>query len=196
VVFLLRTLTGAARWAAVGRLLETQQARSARLARAAAATPQRLVFVCHGNIMRSAFAVAYLRQQAPALAKRVVGSGTHAKLGRAAQESALRVAPEFGVSLADHTAQPLDAVGLGADDVIICMDRFNEANVIARYPALAASVFLVGDIEAEPPVAGRDVPDPYAKGDEATRVAFRRVSAFADEWRRLLLPVGGEGQGA
>ena len=155
--------------------------------RAALAAPSaRLVIVCHGNIMRSAFAVAYLRQQAPALADRIVGAGTHAKSGRAAQDSALRVAPEFGVSLADHGAQPLEAVGLTAQDVVVCMDRANEANVVARWGALAPRVFLIGDLGAVLPGAGRDVADPYARGDAATRVAFGRIQGHARAWLAVL----------
>jgi protein-tyrosine-phosphatase len=184
----LRALQGPARVAAIGRLLEWPGRRDRRVREALAAQSTRLVIVCHGNIMRSAFAVAYLRQQAPALADRIVGAGTHATAGRAAQDSALRVAPAFGVSLADHGAQPLEAVGLTAQDVVVCMDRANEANVIARWAALAPRVFLIGDLGAVPAGAGRDVVDPYARGDEATRVAFARIQGNAQAWLAVLTP--------
>ena len=188
VVSMLRALPWSARAAAVGRLLEWPGRRGRRVREALAAQPTRLVIVCHGNIMRSAFAVAYLRQQAPALAERIVGAGTHATVGRAAQDSALRVAPAFGVSLAGHGAQPLEAVGLTAQDVVVCMDRANEANVIARWGALAPRVFLIGDLGEVPPGSGRDVADPYARGDEATRVAFARIQRNAQAWLAVLSP--------
>jgi protein-tyrosine phosphatase len=182
---LLRQLHGPARRAAIGRLLESGAARRRRLARAAAAAPERLIIVCHGNIMRSAFAVAYLRQLAPAVAPRIVGAGTNATVGRAAQDSALRVAPEFDVSLDAHTALPLDLVTLGAGDVIVCMDRANEANVIARHALHAERVFLVGD-GADDDAADRFIVDPYARGDDATRAAFQQIVAHANRWLALI----------
>jgi protein-tyrosine phosphatase len=133
--------------------------------------------------MRSAFAVAYLRQLAPAA--RVVGAGTHATAGRAAQDSALRVAPEFGVSLASHAALPLESVTVGAGDVILCMDRANEANVIVRYGSYADRVFLVGD-GGDDAAADRVVMDPYARGDAATRVAFQRIVEHAPRWLAVI----------
>ena len=182
---LLRHLSAPARRAAIGRLLESGGARRRRLARATASAPARLIIVCHGNIMRSAFAVAYLQQLVPAVAGRIVGAGTNATVGRAAQDSALRVAPEFGVPLDAHTAMPLDHVTVGAGDVIVCMDRANEANVIARYAAHAERVFLIGD-GASDAAADRVVADPYALGDEATRVAFRQILAHATRWLVLI----------
>ncbi len=185
LVSLLRHLTAPARRAAIGRLLESPAARQRRLARAVSAMPERIIVVCHGNIMRSAFAVAYLRQLAPEMAARVVGAGTHATAGRAAQDSALRVAPEFGVSLASHAASPLESVTVSAGDVIVCMDRANEANVIARYGSSADRVFLIGD-GVDDAAADRVVVDPFARGDEATRVAFQQVIAHATRWMSLL----------
>jgi protein-tyrosine-phosphatase len=182
---LLRSLPGPARRVAVGRLLEPATARRRRLAAVIAAHPERLIIVCHGNIMRSAFAVAYLRQLAPERAARVVGAGSHATAGRAAQDSALRVAPEFGVSLASHAALPLASVTVGAGDVIVCMDRANEANVIARYGSYAERVFLVGD-GVENAATDRVVVDPYARGDEATRVAFQQVVEHAQRWLAVI----------
>lgn len=182
---LLRSLPGPARMAAIGRLLEPAAARRRRLADVIAAGPERLVMVCHGNIMRSAFAVAYLHQCAPDRAARVLGAGTHATSGRAAQDSAIRVAPEFGVSLAAHTATPLDAVGLSAGDVIICMDRANEATVVSRYGSLAGRVFLIGDVASDDD-AERFIADPYARGDAATRVAFQQVVEHAPRWLAVI----------
>jgi protein-tyrosine-phosphatase len=143
--------------------------------------------------MRSAFAVAYLHQCSPKHARQIVGAGTHAAPGRAAQDSALRVAPEFGVSLAAHLAQPLQAMALSEGDVIVCMDRANEATVMTRYPLLAERVFLIGDIAAlssrESPLSSRDVADPFARGDEETRVAFTMILEHANHWLTALAGV-------
>jgi protein-tyrosine-phosphatase len=119
-------------------------------------------------------------RQAPALADRIVGAGTHAVAGRAAQESAIRTALAFGVDLSDHQAQPLALAGITATDLVVCMDRANEANVIAALASVRDRVFLVGDVAG----ASREVLDPFGKGDDATRDAFVQVAQYAAEWLR------------
>lgn len=188
-LWVLRTTHGSARRWAIQRLLESPSARAARLAAVAATPANRLVFICHGNIMRSAFATAVARERHAAVAERVVGAGTHATAGRAAQDSALRVSRDLGVPLDAHTASPLAAVAPSAGDVLVCMDAVNEANVLAAYPALAARVFRVGDVAAgdvTAPIALREVRDPYGQGDDATRAAFGTVQQLAGKWLRHL----------
>lgn len=134
--------------------------------------------------MRSAFAAAFLQQQHPANAYRIVGAGTHAKDGRAAQESALRVASELGVPLADHRAQSLSSAELTDNDIVVCMDRANVANTIAASPVSGHNVFLIGDIMPQLNATEVEIRDPYAKGDVATREAFDLVQTYASEWYR------------
>jgi protein-tyrosine-phosphatase len=168
--------------AAVRRLIESDAARQRRLTNALSTPPGRLVFVCHGNIMRSAFAAAYLRRQHPEHAAHIAGAGTHATDGRAAQASAMLVAQEMGVSLDTHTAQSLKSVGLVESDIVICMDRANEANILAFSEAAAPRVFVIGDVTPGIPASARVVRDPYARGDVATRDAFTLIRENADRW--------------
>jgi len=181
----LRVLRGDARRWAVRRLLEGSAARERRLAAAAVGDAGRLVFVCHGNIMRSAFAVQVARAHAPQWADRIVGGGTHARTGRPAQMEALAVSRVLGQPLDDHAATPLEALALSPYDVVICMDALNEANVLAAVPGAAARVFRAGDIRAGDETAhhgDREIVDPYARGEESTRDAFVRVTVLTRAW--------------
>ena len=187
LVGLLVRLDGAARVAALKRSLETPAARGRRLRAALEARPDTVVFVCHGNIMRSAFALAWARAKHPGMAARLLGAGTHAVRGRPAQASALLVAAEMGMPLNEHAATPLAGVEPGENALIICMDRANEANAIAFWPELGPRIFLIGDIAAVGgdgigKVMEREVRDPYARGDDATRAAFRAVVELVGAW--------------
>ena len=192
-VFILRTLAGPARTWAIRRYLERRTRRAQRLAAARPGAHGRVVFVCHGNIMRSAFATQVARARAPQVAHRVMGAGTHAVAGRAAQDAALAVSRQLGLPLDTHAATPLHALQLTGDDVIVCMDAMNEAHVAAAYPALAARVFRVGDIvgagatTAMPSHADREIRDPYGQGHAATREAFGRVAHLSWAWVDELL---------
>jgi protein-tyrosine-phosphatase len=154
-----------------------------------------MVFVCHGNIMRSAYAAQVAKQRFPHVAHRVADGGTHATKGRPPQESALRVSREQQAPLDGHEATPMAMLALSPHDIVVCMDAMNEANVLAAFPGLAERVFRVGDIEA-PAVTGvsgqlsqqgvshddREVRDPYGQGDASTRDAFMRIAQLVARW--------------
>lgn len=184
-LWVLRTLRGAARVWALRRYLESPAQRADRLAGAHLGAEGRLVFVCHGNIMRSAFATQVARSCAPQLVSRIVGAGTHAVAGRRAQDAAIEVGRELAWPLDAHTATPLAKLGLTAHDVIVCMDALNEANVAAAHPALSGRVFRVGDIEtgsASIAHADREIRDPYGEGLPVTRDAFERLARLTRQW--------------
>ena len=184
-LWVLRVLPAPARKWAIKRYLESQASRASRLAAAQLAGAGRLVFVCHGNIMRSAFATRVVHEHMPEQIARVVGGGTHARAGRAAQDAALVVAAQLQLPLDQHRATPIDALDLGEHDVIVCMDALNEANVLAGYPTLAPRVFRVGDICAGGetlPFADRELHDPYGKGEQVTRSAFQILASLAQAW--------------
>lgn len=204
---LLRRLSGPARVAAAGRAMESGAAREARLRRALQAPVSGLLFICHGNIMRSAFAVAVatdvLRQCGRPSADRAAdvlrGAGTHATLGRPAESTAMRAASALGLPLDEHSATPLGGLALRPGEIAVCMDRANEANTIVWAGPMADRVFLVGDIAALQPdsrlplgtpgalhedegYAERMVRDPYGRGDEATARAFGQVRRYVQAW--------------
>lgn len=184
-LWVLRVLPASSRKWAIRRYLESQASRARRLATAQLHDAGRLVFVCHGNIMRSAFATRVVHEYMPQHVARVIGGGTHAKAGRAAQDAALVVAAQLHLSLDQHRATPIDALALREHDVIVCMDAVNEANVLARYPALEQRVFRVGDIRAAGetlPFADRELHDPYGKGEQVTRDAFERLVSLSQAW--------------
>src|SRR5262249_44448554 len=73
-----------------------------------ATAPHNIVFVCHGNIMRSALAEARLKQICKArLDISISSAGLHAIGGRQADPRAIKIGPQFGVSLKSHRATPL-----------------------------------------------------------------------------------------
>ncbi len=166
--------------------------------RAAVAHPEaRVVFICHGNIMRSAFAEAYIRSMHPNFRREILSSGTHASLGSEADADAVTVAAEFGVDLTHHRSTPLRGLAVRAHDVLICMDLHNAAMARAAPHVAGEQVFLVGDVfraGSEQAVSAgqsseiprRIIPDPYGLGVEATRRAFVRVQRASEAWVRLM----------
>jgi protein-tyrosine phosphatase len=127
----------------------------------------RVLFVCHGNIMRSPVAEAMLQRELPKLGAgslKVSSAGLHAVAGRSADPRALTVSREFGVSLVQHRAQSLTASLVDTTDLVVVMDTANAAEFLLLYPREKAKLFFLRQFSRQNP-KGRDIPDPYP-GDE------------------------------
>jgi protein-tyrosine-phosphatase len=151
------------------RYLKLQLQRALKIRRdklpARAGAIRSVLFVCHGNIIRSPMAEALFRQYLtdgaqPPIA--VASAGLHARAGRGVDDRALVAARDFGVSLEEHRAQPLTGEMVSQADAIFVMDYVNEAKLIARYPEARRKVFMLdafGDDAAAS--SGKEIADPY-----------------------------------
>jgi protein-tyrosine-phosphatase/predicted ATP-grasp superfamily ATP-dependent carboligase len=128
-----------------------------------------VVFVCHGNIIRSPMAAALLRSylsDTSQSAVAVISAGLHAKPQRRAEPRARSVAKGFGISLDDHWAQPITDDMIRSSDAVFVMDFLNEAQLLGRYPWAAGKVFLLKPSGTEPGSRSLEIADPY-DGDTA-----------------------------
>jgi protein-tyrosine phosphatase len=141
--------------------------------------PARLVAVCHGNILRSAYAEALLKQ--PAVAARVPwlrvsSAGLHAVPGRPADPRGVSVAREGALDMSAHRATQLSAPLVTDADLVLVMDYVNAAEVATRFPEAAGKVVLLGRFD--PDFTGDPaIPDPFTGDLEAVRTSYSRVAA-------------------
>jgi len=127
------------------------------------------IFICHGNIMRSPMAEAFMKRALVEHGKdgfSVISAGLHAKSGREAHPWALAIARELGFPLQYHRAQPLTAEAVSQADAIFAMDFQNKAELLARFPEAELKIFMLSAY-ARGSQRGREIPDPYF-GDEDT----------------------------
>lgn len=129
-----------------------------------------VVFICHGNIMRSPMAEAMFRAAAPHI--RVESAGTFATPGRNADARAARVAAEFGYSLERHQARPLSREMVDSADLLVVMDYVNYIVLTDRFPQAASRTLLLGSLEHG---AAVQIDDPYEGTLDDVRVACKRI---------------------
>jgi protein-tyrosine-phosphatase len=126
-----------------------------------------VLVVCHGNIIRSAFASRLLARQVNGDGMSVASAGLAATPGRQAHPNALAAAAAHRIDLSGHTASALDARRVRAADVIFVMDIPQLVALRARFPEARGRTFLLTSLADDVPP---EVADPLL-GDEA---AFRR----------------------
>jgi predicted ATP-grasp superfamily ATP-dependent carboligase/protein-tyrosine-phosphatase len=181
--------------------LKRRIARAAGLERVVTLPPvvQSIVFVCHGNIMRSASAAQFLREdlEAAGVGKvRVTSAGTHARNGKAADPRVRQAASDMGVNLDEHRATLLTADIVESNDVIFAMDEFNFANIATEFPQSRGKLMLFGGMNASGVYRPHEIADPYVTGQaqvSATIGVVRRyvaelALALAERRDRAIMP--------
>jgi protein-tyrosine-phosphatase/predicted ATP-grasp superfamily ATP-dependent carboligase len=162
--------------------------------------PRSVLFVCSGNIMRSALAAAAFAQGLRALGARGVAvdsCGLHAAPGTPADPRALESAAAAGLDLRDHRAKLMNAALAAGSDAIFAMDRLQLLELRRRFPETHAYTFLLGASVPGRPAA--DIPDPYLADDAHGRAILALVKERATELAGIVArattpldPAGGE----
>jgi protein-tyrosine-phosphatase/predicted ATP-grasp superfamily ATP-dependent carboligase len=143
-----------------------------------------VLFVCHGNIMRSAAAAGFLREElrsAGITNVRVASAGTHAHDGRPADARAQDAARQLGLSLRDHGAAKLTSKMVAEHDVIFAMDELNYVNIATTFPESRPKLLLFGGMNATGTYRAHEIADPYmtSAGEvNATIAQIRRYVAL------------------
>lgn len=142
----------------------------------------RLVFVCKGNICRSAFAEGVARRAG----LNTVSYGVDTRGGDPAEPRAVAMAREHGIDLERHITQRTDDYTARPGDLIVAMepDHLRLLNA-ASAPNNGAQQTLLGLWQAMP---SPYIHDPYAASDEYFRRCFAGIIEAVEGVRTRLSP--------
>jgi len=131
----------------------------------------RILVVCHGNICRSPFAEAMLRDRCPT--RLVRSAGFAAGEGGPAEPTAIEVAREWGIDLEPHRARLLRSADLDWAQLVLVMTPSQARDVEIRgSSAHGARVRVLGDYLPDPPFA---IDDPFGLPHVVFRDCFERI---------------------
>ncbi len=150
---------------------------------------RRVVFVCHGNIMRSAAAEALLRARLTSLGVddvEISSAGVHAHTGRPADPRVCSVLAEWGLSLDSHSSRPIDDRTASAADALVAMDDLNVALLVSRYPQVRGRTFLLSSVRSGRD-RGAEIADPYHGDLSEVRRAIETIRADVDQLAALIV---------
>ena len=140
-----------------------------------------ILFVCYGNIMRSAFAEACFREHVsrnPKLAGvKFASAGVRAQPGGRAEPEARSMAQKLGFSLEKHRATRTSRELLREYSRIYIMDQLNEELLMGDLPEVRSKVEYLSSLI---PGAKREIEDPYCQSDKQLEACFRTIQAAVD----------------
>jgi protein-tyrosine phosphatase len=140
------------------------------------ARARRALFVCKGNICRSAYAHAVAARIAPPQAGwSFFSAGLTATPGTASPETALRVARARGVDLSEHRSRTIQDFDPQEIDVVFVMEP-----VQVLHPALGLfrtrmPILTLGMVAGDPLIE-----DPYGRNEAAFHRCFAEIERAVD----------------
>jgi len=127
---------------------------------------RRLVFVCHGNICRSAYADVLARE----LGLNAASFGLSTEPGSRAHRPIVKAAREMGVDLAGHRSMPVEAFRPLPGDLLLAMETRHLRKLAAIQGLSGLPRLLLGRFSGFP-----HLHDPYEIAPEYTAPCLGRI---------------------
>lgn len=165
-----------------------------RAARAGGAAERRLrgarevLFLCYGNINRSALAQAVAQSRAaarPGGAPVFRSAGFHEAEDRPADPAMVHAAAQSGLDLGGSRSRRVTAQMVRDADLILAMELAHLERLEAMFPQARGKAFLLGARTAQTP-GEAEIPDPYGQPPARYEQVRRQVSAAVDAWLQAL----------
>lgn len=148
--------------------------------------PERVLFVCSGNICRSAYGAVKLERLCAVHGCKihVASCGTLKIVGRSAAPEMQAAARERGLDLSHHRSRAMSRVFLEAADIIFAMTPEHYAVICRESPECAGRTMLLGQF-LEPPKD--EIDDPMGQAPEAYRRAADEIDEALTRWFNSIL---------
>lgn len=106
-----------------------------------------IMFVCTGNICRSAMAHQYMQKRLYDLQREneifVSSCGTSAQTGDISTQNAIMVMKNYDVDLVKHRATSMFDIDVESYDLILCMTEAHKFNFLTYFPKMNGKVFTL-----------------------------------------------------
>lgn len=142
-----------------------------------------VIFVCKGNVCRSAFAERRLEYLTARDQLHIDSCGLHVNQGNFPPPDSVAVAAEFSCSLADRRAKGLHECDTDRADLILAMEYWQYQRLVQLLPEKKDNIHLLRSFAPFPYCLFCNISDPYGWGEPE----FRRVYRLIDLTLRRML---------
>lgn len=163
------------------RRLWRERRRAHRQGVARLAEARNVLFLCYGNINRSALAQLLAAKSQPDRYE-FSSAGLHPVQGREADRTMIQVAKPLGVDLSGWRSRTVTAEMVENADLILAMECAHLEHLEHAFPGAASKAYLLGALVADSSLI--EVPDPYGQTEDVYARVSRHVATALDAWFR------------
>jgi protein-tyrosine-phosphatase len=150
------------------------------------AEARQILFICYGNINRSALADVLVRDYAQDCGFTVVSAGLHQEEGRPADPVMVDVARARGVELGHSQSTMVTPELLASSDLIFVMEKRHADALLVIDPSLRRRIYLLGAHDLLSRVRP-EIADPYGRSRESYETCFEQISRAVDQVKSVLV---------
>jgi protein-tyrosine-phosphatase len=143
---------------------------------AAVSRARSILFLCYGNINRSALADVMVRTIAKDVGISVTSAGFHQEGGRPADPVMVDVARQFDVDMNSIRSTCVTERLLHESDIIFVMEKSHYDRLVTMDASVADKVYLLG-AHRRSTNGPAEIGDPYGRSRESYVVCYERVAA-------------------
>ena len=136
----------------------------------------KIMFICTGNICRSAMAHAMLTKKSKEQNKNieVYSCGVYAENGDISTYEGTQTMKDYGIDLSTHRATNIRNSNIKDMDVILCATKSHKDIVLSMYPNLKDKVFTMKEY-AGYPKDDLDIKDPWGYGIDVYKKCAKEI---------------------
>jgi protein-tyrosine phosphatase len=134
-----------------------------------------VIFVCKGNVCRSAFAEHRLEYLTDNDLLHIDSCGLDVDQGNFPPPDSVAVAAEFSCSLADRRAKGLQECDVAGADLILAMEYWQYTRLVQLYPEKKDQIHLLRSLAPFPYCLFCNIADPYGWGKKEFRRIYRLI---------------------
>ena len=143
----------------------------------------RILFVCTGNICRSAMAHGYMQKRVKDLGVQddyiIESAGTSAYTGDRATDFAIEAMKKYNTDLVNHRATYIEEADVQDADIVMCMTEAHKIRVLNKYPNMTGKVYTIKEYIGEKGYI--DIDDPWGYDMNVYTSCAKEVVYYVDK---------------
>lgn len=136
---------------------------------------QHVVFVCTGNICRSAFSEYALKKMLENKKVKIESCGLDVTQAISSPIKAVVAARSYGIDLSEHRSKGVMDCDLLSADLIVPMDYGHYRRLVADYPQCRMKIILMSDFDAYPYSLVCNIHDPFGLEQDEFECCFKTI---------------------
>jgi protein-tyrosine phosphatase len=149
---------------------------------------RKVVFVCKGNICRSAFAEHLMRGEFKNGSISIESGGLNVDTTTKSPNEAVATATNFGVDLAGHSPKGFEHCDVENADLILAMELWQYKKLRQLYPKKLDNIMLLREFTPFPENLLCNIDDPYGQNERTFQRCFMQIRRAVRNLNKIAAP--------